>query len=130
MRRLRRMDYRRIKVEAVLLNGHHVLMVRPENGVWTLPSGEAEEGELPEDAAIRIMAETAGVEVRVSRTLNRDKHVRDHYRLVLTFLVEAQSPRFEPPQGESGLEVDWRNLRSPELKEKIYEKYLAGKERV
>ncbi len=123
------MDYRRIKVEALLLNGHHVLMVRPADGVWSLPSGEAEEGELPEDAAIRIMAEIAGVEVKVCRTLNRDKHVREHHRLVLTFLVEAQSPRFEPPRSESGLKVEWRNLRSPELREQIFDKYLAGKER-
>ena len=123
------MDYRRIKVEAVLLNGHHVLMVRPEDGVWALPSGEAEEGELPEDAAIRVMAEAAGVEVKVTRTLNRDKHVRDHHRLVLTFLVEARSQRFEPASGESGLLVEWRSLRSPELKEQIYDRYLAGKER-
>ncbi len=124
------MDYRRIKVEALLLNGHHVLMVRPENGVWTLPYGEAEEGELPEDAAIRVMAEAAGVDVRVSRTLNRDKHVRDYHRLVLTFLVEAQSAHFEPAPRVPGLQAEWRNLRSPELKEQIYEKYLAGKERI
>ena len=124
------MDYRRIKVEAVLLNGHHVLMVRPAGGVWALPSGEAEEGELPEDAIIRVMAETAGFDVKVSRTLNRDKHVREHHRLVLTFLVEARSGRMEPAETDSGWQVDWRSLRSPELKEQIYDRYLAGKERL
>lgn len=123
------MDYRRIKVEAVLLNGHHVLMVRPQDGEWGLPSGEAEEGELPEDAVIRVMDELAGVEVKVSRTLNRDKHVRDHYRLVLTFLVEAHAVRYDPREHPGPWQVDWRSLRSPELKEQIYDKYLAGKER-
>ncbi len=123
-------DYRRIYVQAILLNGHHVLMLRLPGQNWELPAGEAEEGELPEDAAIRIMEETAGLSVKVTRTLTREKNVNDTYRIKLTFLVEALSAvSFDPSEQQGPWERDWRSLRSTDLKSRIYDKHLSGKEK-
>jgi ADP-ribose pyrophosphatase YjhB (NUDIX family) len=123
-------DYRRIKVQAIIMNGHHVLMVRPAHGTaWALPGGEAEEGEIPEDAILRTVAEQTGAAVKVVKILTREKSVHSTHRLVLTFLAELVSLRYDPREQQGELEVDWRSLRSPELKEEIYDKHLKGKER-
>lgn len=123
------MDYRRIYVQAIILNGHHVLMVRPPGGIWALPGGDVEEGENPEDAVQRITAVQTGAEVKVTKHLTREKHGEGPHRMVLTFLTEMQSHRYDPTAYSGPLEVSWRSLRSPELKETIYDKHLGGKER-
>lgn len=123
------MDYRRILVQAIILNGHHVLMVRPPGGIWALPGGDVEEGETPEDAIQRTVAVQTGAEVKVTKHLTREKHSDGPYRMVLTFLSEQQSMRYDPTAFTGPLEVDWRSLRSPELRESVYDKHLGGKER-
>jgi len=104
-------------------------MVRPPGGQWTLPGGEAEEGEIPEDTLLRTVSIQTGAEIKIIKNLTREKNVHDTYRLVLTFLAELQSQAYDPSTFSGPLEVDWRSLRSPELKEEIYDKHLAGKER-
>lgn len=122
------MDYRRIYVQAVILNGHHVLMVRPKGGTWALPGGDVEEGETPEDAVQRTVAVQTGAEVKVTKHLTREKH-GEGYRMLLTFLAEQQSLKYDPTSFSGPLEIDWRSLRSIELRETIYDKHLGGKER-
>jgi len=123
------MDYRRIYVQAIVLNGHHVLMVRPQGGVWALPGGDVEEGETPEDAVRRAVAAQVGADVKVTRHLSREKRTESLHRLVLTFLAEPMSSKFDFKMRRGAFEIDWRSLRSEELKESIYEKHLSGKER-
>ncbi|MBT9155416.1 MAG: hypothetical protein DDT37_00383 [Firmicutes bacterium] len=123
------MDYRRIYVQAIVLNGHHVLMVRPLGGVWALPGGDVEEGETPEDAVRRTVAAQTGADVRVTRHLSREKRNESLHRMVLTFLAEPTLLKFDLVLRRGTSEVDWRSLRSEELKETIYEKHLSGKER-
>ena len=123
------MDYRRIKTQAIIMRGHHILMVRTPGGHWMLPGGEAEEGETPEDALIRTVATDTGAEIKVIKHLTREKNVHATYRLVLTFLTELENLSYDPTAFSGPLEVDWRSMRSPELKEEVYDKHLAGKER-
>jgi len=124
------MDYRKMKVQAVILNGHYVLMVRQAGGIWGLPCGYVEEGETPDIALLRVVSMTTGYEVRVTKHLTREKLNDENCRLLLTFLAEGISKNYDP-KGQGGpLEVDWRSMRSPGLREEIYDKHLAGKERV
>jgi len=124
------MDYRKLKVQAVILNGHYVLMVRQPGGIWGLPGGFAEEGETPDIALLRVVSMTTGYEVRVTKHLTREKLNDENCRLLLTFLAEGISKQYDPKAQKGPLEVDWRSLRSPELREEIYTKHLAGKERI
>jgi len=124
------MDYRKMKVQAVILNGHYVLMVRQPGGIWDLPGGFAEEGETPDIALLRVVSVTTGYEVRVTKHLTREKLNDENCRLVLTFLAEGISKQYDPKAQKGPLEVDWRSLRSPELRQEIYTKHLAGKERI
>jgi ADP-ribose pyrophosphatase YjhB (NUDIX family) len=50
-----------------------VLLVRPKDGsdVWVLPKGHIERGELPEETAVREVAEETGVVATVDRLLER-----------------------------------------------------------
>lgn len=41
--------------------GVEVVLVRSRRGLWTIPGGRIDEGETPEDAAVRELAEEAGV---------------------------------------------------------------------
>ncbi|KAF0195230.1 MAG: NTP pyrophosphohydrolase [Bacillota bacterium] len=123
------MDYRRIRTQAIIMRGHHVLMVRTPGDHWMLPGGDAEEGETPEDALIRTVSFETGAEIKVIKHLTREKNVHEPYRLVLTFLGELESLSYDPSTYIGPLEVDWRSMRAPELKEEIYDKHLAGKER-
>ena len=129
--RMKHVDYRRIKVQAIIMNGNHVLMVRPGQGCpWELPGGEAEEGEIPEDALMRTVSEQTDLTVKVTKTLTREKDVHAHHRLILTFLTEPETLVYDPREHcREDLEVDWRSMRSPEMKEEVYDKHLKGKER-
>ncbi len=125
-----KVDYRRIKVQAIVLNGNHVLMVRGAKGTaWGLPGGEAEEGEIPEDGILRAVAEQTGALIKVVKVLTRQKDVHAEHRLVLTFLAELLTHTYDPIEHQGELEVDWRSLRSPELKAEVYDVHLKGKER-
>ncbi|MBT9152259.1 MAG: hypothetical protein DDT35_00473 [Firmicutes bacterium] len=124
------MDYRKIKVQAVILNGQYVLMTRVPGGIWTLPGGEVEEGETPDTALERVVNEATGCAIKVTKHLSREKVNEEDCRLRLTFLAEGLSKQYDPKGHGGPLQVDWRSLRSPELKELIYDKHLAGKERV
>lgn len=124
------MDYRKMKVQAVILNGQYVLMVRQPGGIWGLPGGYVEEGETPDIGLLRVVSMTTGYEVRVTKHLTREKLNDESCRLLLTFLAEGISKHYDPKAHKGPLEVDWRSLRSPELREEIYNKHLAGKERI
>jgi len=124
------MDYRKIRVQAVVLNGHYVLMVREPGQAWVLPGGWVEEGETPEDGLMRLLEETTGCAVKVTKHLTREKQSQGETRLLLTFLAEALSKQYNPKEHRGKYQVDWRSLRSTDLKEQVYDKHLAGKERV
>jgi len=88
-----------------------------------------EEGETPEDAVRRTVVEQTGAEVKVRRHLSREKRNESLHRMLLTFLAEQISLNHDPTAHRGAVEVDWRSLRSAELKETIYDKHLSGKER-
>jgi 8-oxo-dGTP pyrophosphatase MutT (NUDIX family) len=53
----------------------HVLVVhRPAYDDWSLPKGHVDDGESPEDAALREVAEETGVEARIARAAGTTEH--------------------------------------------------------
>ncbi|MDP3058030.1 MAG: NUDIX domain-containing protein [bacterium] len=112
----------------MLRGNNHVLMVRQPKEDWRLPGGEAEEGETPEVALERIIKKQTGAEVVITRHLTRAKDVHAEYRLRLTFFASIETQKYDPSIHHGQLEVDWRSLRSPELRELIYGKHLKVKE--
>jgi len=63
---------------AIIVDGNRVLMVRRriKEGelMWQFPAGGIEEGETPEEAAVRETLEEAGLEVKADRLLGQRVH--------------------------------------------------------
>ncbi len=124
------MDYRRTRVQVLVVRNNHMLMVRDltDDGIslWRLPGADLEEGDLPEDGVERAIATETGMEGKVLDFLHRKNHKEGPYRIVLTYLGELRersgSMGFDPRErtlAPGALEVSWRSLRNPELREQF-----------
>ncbi len=122
------MDYRKTKVEALVVRNNHLLMVRhvADDGQseWRLPATALEEGEDPEDGIERALLSQTGHEGFVRHFVHRHKPQEGPYKIILTYLAELRpsvdymghDPRdrhFAP----QSLEVAWRSLRNPVLRQ-------------
>lgn len=102
-----------MRAQVVLVENGRVLMVRlqrPGRSFWVLPGGAIEDGESPQEAAIREVREETGLEVAIDRLLfvEEPRTVGD---------VEVRSPRHTflarriggelEPQYEEVAEVAW-----------------------
>jgi 8-oxo-dGTP diphosphatase len=60
---------REFSAGGVVIRGDQVLLIKNPSGVWTFPKGLVEEGETPEETALREVAEETGVEGKVEGDL-------------------------------------------------------------
>jgi ADP-ribose pyrophosphatase YjhB (NUDIX family) len=61
-----------VRAQVVLLRGDRILLARhhrEDGDYWVLPGGSIEEGEVPEDAAVRETREETGLEIEIERLL-------------------------------------------------------------
>lgn len=62
-------------IGAILVTEGRILLVRPEaearsfEGLWSLPAGELGGSESPEQMLIRVLADTARLDVHISRAI-------------------------------------------------------------
>jgi 8-oxo-dGTP diphosphatase len=93
------MEYqeKRYIAHGILIQDEKVLLLRRaqgryEGGLWDIPGGTVEEGEKPEEAAIREFQEEAGLRVQIqseiARWTNMDTKGRPILFETITFLVE------------------------------------------
>jgi len=60
---------REFSAGGVLIKGSEVLLIKNPAGVWTFPKGNIEEGETPEETAVREVLEETGVEGKILKDL-------------------------------------------------------------
>ncbi len=60
---------REFSAGGVLFRGEEVLLIKNPSEVWTFPKGIVEEGERPEETAVREVLEETGVEGEILRPL-------------------------------------------------------------
>ncbi len=60
---------REFSAGGVLFKGDELLMIKNPSGVWTFPKGNVEEGETPQDAALREVLEETGIKGKILREL-------------------------------------------------------------
>ncbi len=60
---------REFSAGGVLFKDELVLLIKNPSGVWTFPKGNIEEGETPEEAALREVLEETGVRGRILQDL-------------------------------------------------------------
>src|SRR5579875_2625816 len=68
----RRFPEELMRAQVVLLRGDRILLARherPGHTYWVLPGGAVEEGETPEEAAVREVREETGLEVQLTHLL-------------------------------------------------------------
>lgn len=99
-----------------------VLVIR-RNGVWDLPKGKVEEGENPEEAAVREVSEETGIsEVSCGPLLGRTVHEYDirgvrwrktthWYAMTLQESVDGGPHRLTPQHEEGITSVEWMEPR-------------------
>lgn len=96
----------------LLVRGRQVLLVRrgaePELGKWDVPGGFLEEGEVPEDGAVREIREELGIDVnRASLRLVLTSITRWSDYAVLDVLFEAPMPDAEPSPASDAASCGW-----------------------
>lgn len=95
---------------AVVMIGDRCLVLR-RGREWVFPKGHLEQGERPEDAAIREVREEAGLEVRIIQPIGSTRYEfgapadPGHRKRVYWFLAEsdANAIRLEPPFSEAAV---------------------------
>lgn len=95
-----------------LINGEmQVLLVEHMDNTWVFPKGHVEDGESPEDAAVREIKEESGYDSRVVQQLGEvvrgsrqpDGSIRDQRRITM-FLAEADA---EEPASQGEERTRW-----------------------
>jgi len=95
---------------AIVAKDGKVLMVRRKVAegdlLWQFPAGEVEDGETPDDAAIRETAEETGLTVRVVKRLGERIHPSTG-RLMIYIACEAGLRPAQIADDEDIAEIEW-----------------------
>ena len=95
--------------------GPEVLLIKDSYGRWALPKGKIEQGEKPEDTAVREIREETGLsELKIIEKLGEIKyfyqlHGQPIYKTVHNFLIETTQEKLNPNyeiQGANWFEPD------------------------
>jgi 8-oxo-dGTP diphosphatase len=98
-------------VGAVALDGERILLIRrgrpPGAGLWTVPGGRVEGGELLAEAVVRELAEETGVEGVCGSLIGWVERIEPGYHhVILDFSVTVLGT--DPPQaGDDATEALW-----------------------
>jgi len=83
-------------------SGLKILLIKDSYGRWTLPKGKIEQGETPQDAAIReIQEETGLTNLKIVDKLGKIKyfyrmHGQPIFKIVYNFLIESKKGQLKP----------------------------------
>jgi 8-oxo-dGTP diphosphatase len=104
-----------VAVGAIAIDAARLLLVRrghgPGAGLWSVPGGRVEPGEMLQDAVVREVLEETGLEVVVDRFLGYverfgDEPVPYHF-VIMDFAVTVLDPERAPRAGDDAAEVAW-----------------------
>jgi 8-oxo-dGTP diphosphatase len=98
-------------VSAIVVHDGDLLLVRrghgPAAGVWALPGGHVEGGELLAEAVVRELREETGLEGACGRLVNyAEAMIEDAHFVILSFEVTVLD-RVDPVAGDDAAEAKW-----------------------
>ena len=87
-------------VAACLVEKNKILLVKegkgPQNGLWGLPKGSVDEGELPQLAVKRELREECGIDVEVQGLVGlRECLIKETPAIFIAYLVNSINPVIE-----------------------------------
>lgn len=98
---------------AIITDGGRVLMIRRRERegklLWAFPGGGIEQGETPEQAAVRETAEEVGLEVKAVRTLGERMHPQTGRHMTYIACEVVAGEAFVADEEELA-EVSWIRL--------------------
>ena len=98
---------------AIITDGGKVLMIRRRERegklLWAFPGGGIEQGETPEQAAVRETAEEVGLEVKAVRTLGERMHPQTGRHMTYVACEVVSGEAFVADEEELA-EVSWIRL--------------------
>src|SRR5438874_1762643 len=101
----------RVVVGAIAVDAERLLLVRrghgPAAGLWSVPGGRVEPGEMLVEAVVRELAEETGLEGVADRFVGWVERIGDGYHyVILDFVVTVLDPR-DPVAGSDAAEAAW-----------------------
>jgi 8-oxo-dGTP diphosphatase len=98
-------------VSAVVVHDGDLLLVRrghgPAAGVWALPGGHVEAGELLAEAVVRELREETGLEGTCGRLVNYAEVMADDIHFVILSFEVTALERTDPVAGDDAAEAKW-----------------------
>jgi predicted NUDIX family NTP pyrophosphohydrolase len=122
-------------VRAEFPDGIRFLLVHPSGNYnrrapWSIPKGELDEGEAPEDCALRETQEETGLDCRIVQSLGEITYKKSRKR-ILAYLAEPVSPVEDTSLPANSWEVDRVEfLTESEAREKIHPDQAAFLDRL
>jgi len=106
----------------IVINEDRILMVRgKETGSWSIPSGEIENGESPQQACVREVWEETGFKVEINKPIHIKKAIIKNYDVTTYYflcrVIEGQISYHDPD--DSIEEIAWKTYK--EIKELQHE---------
>ena len=100
-----------VAVGAIVVDRERLLMVRrghgPAAGLWSVPGGRVEPGEMLVEAVVRELAEETGLEGVADHFVGWVERIDEGYHyVILDFMVTVLEPD-EPVAGEDAAEAAW-----------------------
>lgn len=118
-------DRPEVAVGVVAVDHERLLLVRrghgPGAGLWSVPGGRVEAGEMLHEAVVREAMEETGLEVVVDRFLGYVERFGDepapYHFVILDFAVTVLDPEQPPVAGDDAAEALWVPFEDvPELR--------------
>jgi 8-oxo-dGTP diphosphatase len=118
-----------VAVGAIAVDHGRLLCIRrghgPGAGLWSVPGGRVEAGEMLLEAVVREVMEETGLEVVVDRFVGYVERIgEDHHFVILDFEVTLLDPDTDPIAGDDAAEAAWvsfEDLGDLRLVEGLYE---------
>jgi 8-oxo-dGTP diphosphatase len=118
-----------VAVGAIAVDHGRLLCIRrghgPGAGLWSVPGGRVEAGEMLLEAVVREVMEETGLEVVVDRFVGYVERIgEDHHFVILDFAVTLLDPDTDPIAGDDAAEAAWvpfEDLGDLRLVEGLYE---------
>jgi 8-oxo-dGTP diphosphatase len=102
-----------------------ILVVRNENGAWSLPGGMREPGETLREAAVRETREETGLDVTAGPVVHISERMWETHDLFVTFRAHMTTPG-TPAKGDPDIqEVAWVGVEAAQRLMPYYENLSA-----